>query len=434
MAPNTDIATRSLVVTLKSPVGGKSTAEIAEKTGLSKRTINDIYSRAISRGFEPNTLPLTIKDEFLKDAPRSGRPLKQTEEAKQLLVTKVSLDRYAREKSTAELAGDLSAHLNVDISARTIHRMLKGMGYTKTKPTRKPGLTKKMMDERLAWCLQHKDWTLEDWKNVIWTDETSVLLNHRRGSYRVWRTPQEAFLKSTIRERWSGYSEFMFWGCFTYDEKGPCHIYLPETAAEKKKAEEEISVLNAELEPALREQWELITRMGRLGLHNKRGRQPTWRFNAKNGKISRRKGSGVDWYRYQVKVLKPKLIPFAKKCMETRPCTVVQEDKAPAHSHHIQQKVYDANKVARLLWCGNSPDLNAIEPCWFWMKRETTKKGAPKSRADGIRKWEYCWKHQLKQEQIRKWIERIPRHIEEIIRLNGGNEYREGRNHTARDR
>jgi hypothetical protein len=29
----------------------------------------------------------------------------------------------------------------------------------------------------------------------------------------------------------------------------------------------------------------------------------------------------------------------------------------------------------RLLWPGNSPDLNAIEPIWFWIKRETTKNG-----------------------------------------------------------
>ena len=27
----------------------------------------------------------------------------------------------------------------------------------------------------------------------------------------------------------------------------------------------------------------------------------------------------------------------------------------------------------RLLWPGNSPDLNVIEPTWFWMKKETTK-------------------------------------------------------------
>ena len=29
--------------------------------------------------------------------------------------------------------------------------------------------------------------------------------------------------------------------------------------------------------------------------------------------------------------------------------------------------------------------------------------------------------------QIRVWIERMPRHIQEVIRLEGGNEYKEGR-------
>ena len=28
----------------------------------------------------------------------------------------------------------------------------------------------------------------------------------------------------------------------------------------------------------------------------------------------------------------------------------------------------------RLLWLPDSPDLNMIEPCWFWMKRQTTKR------------------------------------------------------------
>ena len=66
-----------------------------------------------------------------------------------------------------------------------------------------------MREQRLQWCLDHKDWTLEDWKRVIWTNETAIVLNHRRGGYRVWRTSDEAFVKSSIRERWKGYAEFM---------------------------------------------------------------------------------------------------------------------------------------------------------------------------------------------------------------------------------
>jgi hypothetical protein len=40
------------------------------------------------------------------------------------------------------------------------------------------------------------------------------------------------------------------------------------------------------------------------------------------------------------------------------------------------------------------------------------------------RRWNKAWKD-LPQETIQHWIERIPHHISEIIRLKGGNEYSE---------
>lgn len=184
MPPNTDIATRALIVTLKSPSGGKTTAEISEITGISSRQVNRIYARAIERGFDPNHRPLTIRDEFLRDASRPGRPTKQTDNNQIEILAKVRRDRFGREKTCADIAGELSAD-GIEISAVTVWRILRKAGFHKTKPTRKPGLTKKMRKERLQWCLDHQHWTLEDWKNVIWSDETSVILLHRRGSYRV---------------------------------------------------------------------------------------------------------------------------------------------------------------------------------------------------------------------------------------------------------
>jgi hypothetical protein len=38
----------------------------------------------------------------------------------------------------------------------------------------------------------------------------------------------------------------MFWGCFSYDKKGPCHIYMPETAQDKRLTEKKIEKLNQE--------------------------------------------------------------------------------------------------------------------------------------------------------------------------------------------
>lgn len=102
------------------------------------------------------------------------------------------------------------------------------------------------------------------------------------------------------------------------------------------------------------------------------------------------------------------------------------EDKAPAHAYHYQNVVHSMYQVEKMLWYGNSPDCNAIEPCWSWMNRETTKKGAPTSRAEATRAWEKCWS-ELKQERIQAWIERLLVHILQIIKLEGSNEYIEGR-------
>jgi hypothetical protein len=60
------------------------------------------------------------------------------------------------------------------------------------------------------------------------------------------------------------------------------------------------------------------------------------------------------------------------------------------------------------------------------MKRETTKKGAFTSDKKMKEAWIQCWED-LPQEKIQFWIERIPVHIQEVIRLEGGNEYKEGR-------
>ncbi|KAF7565430.1 hypothetical protein PtrM4_002320 [Pyrenophora tritici-repentis] len=146
-----------------------------------------------------------------------------------------------------------------------------------------------------------------------------------------------------------------------------------------------------------------------------------------NGKLTRGNDKGgIDWWRYQTEVLLPKLIPFAKECMRERPGTLVQEDKAPSHAHQAQNIIYQRESVEKLFWCGNSPDLNAIEPAWPWLKRRTTKKGAPKSRGEATKAWEQAWSD-LPQSQIQAWIERIPIHVQKIIELEGGNEYKEGR-------
>jgi hypothetical protein len=123
-----------------------------------------------------------------------------------------------------------------------------------------------------------------------------------------------------------------------------------------------------------------------------------------------------------MKILREKLLPWVKKMKrKLKMDLVVQEDGAPSHSSQYQQRVFDSFKVLRMIWPGNSPDLNAIKPCWFYIKRQTTKKGVFEKK-DMKERWILCWK-ELPQEQIQAWIDRIPIHIEKVILLKGGNEY-----------
>jgi hypothetical protein len=119
----------------------------------------------------------------------------------------------------------------------------------------------------------------------------------------------------------------MFWGCFSYYEKGPCHIWEDETAKEKKEAKEWLDKVNNELETQCKLDWELDTTMKRLKItRNTRGPKPKWKWCEKTGKLERKAShGGIDWYRYYRVILEKKLLPFAKKCALSRPDTIVQE-------------------------------------------------------------------------------------------------------------
>ena len=85
------------------------------------------------------------------------------------------------------------------------------------------------------------------------------------------------------------------------------------------------------------------------------------------------------------------MIPFAQRCLQTRPGTLVQEDNASSHAHRFLKRVYSIAKILRLLWPGNSPDLNAIEKAWPWLKKKTSWNGLPPTLAALKTSWDQAW-------------------------------------------
>ena len=145
MAPYSDTVTRAQALTLKAV--GWTNAQIEEITGITARTLNNIFDKAVKAGFEPSVDGRLgrLSSAYVANALKSGRPQKQ-EAFKDEVLQQVRRNRYGREMSCAQIATELERR----ISAMTVWRILRKAGIKKTKPTRKPGLTEGMRKDRLA--------------------------------------------------------------------------------------------------------------------------------------------------------------------------------------------------------------------------------------------------------------------------------------------
>ena len=63
---------------------------------------------------------------------------------------------------------------NQSISSKTIRRGLKGAGMKAVVKRKRPLLFKRHRKNCMDFALAHKDWTLDDCKRVIWSDETKI--------------------------------------------------------------------------------------------------------------------------------------------------------------------------------------------------------------------------------------------------------------------
>ena len=83
-------------------------------------------------------------------------------------------DTYAQVKTACGLS----------CSVTTIKRVLKEHGITNWRCKRRPFLTQKHADQRLAWCLRNRHLTWEEWGMYMWSDECSV--ERGRGKAQEW--------------------------------------------------------------------------------------------------------------------------------------------------------------------------------------------------------------------------------------------------------
>ncbi|KAK7178253.1 cAMP-regulated phosphoprotein family protein [Paraphaeosphaeria sporulosa] len=216
-------------------------------------------------------------------------------------------------------------------------------------------------------------------------DETPARIGEQRGMQRAWFRPEEKYDNDVKHDRIQKYCKLQFYGAFTYNHKGPCHIYAKETKAEARAAEAALDRENAER----RKQATSAQHQARAALRKDDYVRGT------------RQRGGIDGYRHREEALK-KVVPWIQGL----------------HAQGVQ--------IERMEWPGHSPDVNASEHAWPWIRRHITKEMPQSTCEEECRQqWEEQWNN-LPQEQINKWIDHVAEVVRQIIKHHGDNDFHDG--------
>nr|CDJ88825.1 Transposase domain containing protein [Haemonchus contortus] len=118
----------------------------------------------------------------------------------------VRLARNDPRLTAAEILREISTPEGSNLSLSTVQRRLREADLFGRRPAKKPLISTKNRKSRLDWAQANKDWTIQQWRKVIWSDESKFLLFGTDGWNQVCATscryqiPSE--LPAADREGW----------------------------------------------------------------------------------------------------------------------------------------------------------------------------------------------------------------------------------------
>ena len=110
---------------------------------------------------------------------------------------------------------------NQPLTPITVKGYLKKAGLRPVIKKKKPLLSPKHKKNRLDFALGHQHWTFDDWRRVIFSDETKINRLGSDGRKWVWKLPGESLndrlVEGTLKY---GGGSLMLWGCMCWDGTG----------------------------------------------------------------------------------------------------------------------------------------------------------------------------------------------------------------------
>ncbi|GBM17643.1 Transposable element Tc1 transposase [Araneus ventricosus] len=126
------------------------------------------------------------------------------------------LVKQIRRQTVTQLTAEYNAGPSSSVSE---HSSADTVGYGNVQQTSHSCalLNKRHRLLRLQWTQEHRDWTMDEWKRIAWSDESLFLIHHVDGRVRVRRLPGEQLLPScTAGHTQAGGGGIMLWGTFSW--------------------------------------------------------------------------------------------------------------------------------------------------------------------------------------------------------------------------
>lgn len=295
-----------------------------------------------------------IRKEFMPNAekPPKGRPRKLSAQDKRRLVRQVT---SGKADTATQVMRDLCSTTKMEISAQTVRRALKEAGLKSVTKKKSPRLLPRHVKERYEFAITHQHWTVDDWKRVVWSDETKINRLNSDGRKWVWKKRSgeltEQHVQGTVQ---FGGGNIMLWGCMTPNGVGhACRI------DNRMDSDLYVRILGDEFL------------------------------------------STLEYY-----ALEPDAIIF-------------QHDNASVHTTQKVKNWLKDNHIEVLKWPAQSPDLNPIEHLWWELKKRLAAyETEPSSIHELWERVEREWEA-IPAEVCLNLIESMPRRVAAVLKAKG---------------
>ncbi|UYV62664.1 XPNPEP3 [Cordylochernes scorpioides] len=202
---------------------GQSQAEVARWLGVTRNVVSRFWKK--------------FQTTANVAQPRKGRPR---------VVTTLNQDRYMslfvrrnRRMTASQLRSDLNAATGVLVSTDTIRRRLHKKGLYARRPIICVPLTPPQKRARKLWCRQHVAWNPNEWRRVMFTDESKFSLNSDSHRVFVWREVGTRNNPRNMVERGPyGNQGFMVWAGIFLGGRTALHIFRQGTLTGQRYRDE----------------------------------------------------------------------------------------------------------------------------------------------------------------------------------------------------